>query len=140
MFPKLIYLISVLCFSHQSFGAGAGQDYDNPKVKPSSSANAIYALAVRCVLACGAPATTTTSRLQSTKRQDVCSAAGRAATLCIFVVFCLSKYLNLEFCYVFFCLFRLFYFHFYMRPLIFSRTLNEPRLCFSSDRLLSRGK
>lgn len=52
-FPQLIFLISVLCSSHQSFGAGAGQDYDNPKVKPSSSANAIYALAVRCVLACG---------------------------------------------------------------------------------------
>ena len=31
----------------QNFAAAAGQDYDNPKVKPSVSANAIYALANR---------------------------------------------------------------------------------------------
>lgn len=33
----------------QNFAAGLTQDYDNPKVKPSSSANAIYSLAIRYV-------------------------------------------------------------------------------------------
>lgn len=39
---------SSLSLDHQlSFAAVAGSDYDNPKVKPSSSANAIYSMAVR---------------------------------------------------------------------------------------------
>ncbi|XP_070684877.1 E3 ubiquitin-protein ligase CBL [Pempheris klunzingeri] len=39
---------SSLSLDHQlNFAAVAGQDYDNPKVKPSSSANAIYSLAIR---------------------------------------------------------------------------------------------
>lgn len=44
-----IFKIGVL-FALQNFAAGAGQDYDNPKVKPSSSANAIYSLAMRYVV------------------------------------------------------------------------------------------
>lgn len=37
----------------QCFGATAsGTEYDNPKVKPSASANAIYSLAARCVWVC----------------------------------------------------------------------------------------
>uniref|UniRef100_H3CQS3 E3 ubiquitin-protein ligase CBL n=1 Tax=Tetraodon nigroviridis TaxID=99883 RepID=H3CQS3_TETNG len=39
----------------QNFAAGHSQDYDNPKVKPSSSANAIYSLAVRPSPVLGAP-------------------------------------------------------------------------------------
>lgn len=39
---------SSLSLDHQlNFAAAVGQEYDNPKVKPSSSANAIYALASR---------------------------------------------------------------------------------------------
>uniref|UniRef100_A0A8C4EN28 E3 ubiquitin-protein ligase CBL n=1 Tax=Dicentrarchus labrax TaxID=13489 RepID=A0A8C4EN28_DICLA len=39
---------SSLSLDHQlTFAAVASQDYDNPKVKPSSSANAIYSMAIR---------------------------------------------------------------------------------------------
>lgn len=44
--PSLLVFFSFLL---QNFAAGPAQDYDNPKVKPSSSANAIYSLAVRYV-------------------------------------------------------------------------------------------
>uniref|UniRef100_A0AAX7TSU6 E3 ubiquitin-protein ligase CBL n=1 Tax=Astatotilapia calliptera TaxID=8154 RepID=A0AAX7TSU6_ASTCA len=41
---------SSLSLDHQlNFSTGVGQDYDNPRVKPSVSANAIYALANRYV-------------------------------------------------------------------------------------------
>ncbi|CAF97501.1 unnamed protein product [Tetraodon nigroviridis] len=47
---------SSLSLDHQlNFAAGHSQDYDNPKVKPSSSANAIYSLAVRPSPVLGAP-------------------------------------------------------------------------------------
>lgn len=49
LFFSSIFKIGVL-FALQNFAAGAGQDYDNPKVKPSSSANAIYSLAMRYVV------------------------------------------------------------------------------------------
>lgn len=38
---------SLQCFSAT---ASAGSEYDNPKVKPSASANAIYSLAARYML------------------------------------------------------------------------------------------
>lgn len=47
----ILYRLKFLRFRHllpfQNFAAVASQDYDNPKVKPSASANAIYSLACR---------------------------------------------------------------------------------------------
>lgn len=42
-----ILLRFLLVLPFQNFTAVAAQDYDNPKVKPSSSANAIYSMAIR---------------------------------------------------------------------------------------------
>lgn len=48
---------SSLSLDHQlNFSTGVGQDYDNPRVKPSVSANAIYALANRASPATARPA------------------------------------------------------------------------------------
>lgn len=49
LFFTLKFLRFLLLLSSQNFAAGMGPEYDNPKVKPSSSANAIYSLAIRYI-------------------------------------------------------------------------------------------
>lgn len=42
-------MVIFIYFFKQSFASIVGQDYDNPKVKPSASANAIYSLTCRYI-------------------------------------------------------------------------------------------